>query len=64
MPIRVGLIDDQTLVRQGIRGLLELSDRIDVVAEAGDGDRAIELALEHRPDVILMDMRMPAMSGC
>ncbi len=63
MPIRVGLIDDQTLVRQGIRGLLELSDRIDVVAEAGDGDRAIELALEHRPDVILMDMRMPAMSG-
>ncbi len=63
MPIRVGLIDDQTLVRQGIRGLLELSDRVDVVAEADDGDQAVALALEQRPDVILMDMRMPTMSG-
>lgn len=63
MSIRVGLIDDQTLVRHGIRGLLELSDRVHVVGEADDGDRAVTLATTHRPDVILMDMRMPRMNG-
>lgn len=63
MPIRIGLIDDQLLVRQGIRGLLELSDTVEVVAEADDGDGAVPLALEHRPDVILMDMRMPRLNG-
>lgn len=63
MPIRIGLIDDQTLVRQGIRGLLELSDKVSVVAEADDGDQALELARRHEPDVILMDMRMPKMNG-
>jgi DNA-binding NarL/FixJ family response regulator len=63
MPVRVALIDDQTLVRQGIRGLLELSDRVEVVAEADDGSEALELARRHRPEVILMDMRMPRMSG-
>jgi len=61
--IRLLLIDDQTLVRQGIRGLLELSDRVAVVAEGSDGDQAVELALVHGPDVILMDMRMPRMDG-
>ena len=61
--IRVALIDDQTLVRQGIRGLLELSDKVEVVAEADDGDGAVELVEQHRPDVVLMDMRMPRMSG-
>jgi DNA-binding NarL/FixJ family response regulator len=57
------LIDDQTLVRQGIRGLLELSDKVDVVAEADDGDQATRLVQTHRPDVVLMDMRMPRMNG-
>ena len=63
MPIRLALIDDQTLVRQGIRGLLELSDVVEVVAEANDGDQAIALVREHSPDVVLMDMRMPRMNG-
>jgi len=63
MTIRVGLIDDQTLVRQGVRGLLALSDAVEVVAEATDGDEAVALATEHTPDVILMDMRMPRMDG-
>jgi DNA-binding NarL/FixJ family response regulator len=63
VPIRLLLIDDQTLVRQGIRGLLELSDRVAVVAEGSDGDQAVELARAHGPDVVLMDMRMPRMDG-
>lgn len=62
-PIRLGLIDDQTLVRQGIRGLLELSDRVEVVAEGEDGADAVDLVRRHQPDVLLMDMRMPRMDG-
>ena len=61
--IRVLLVDDQTLVRQGVRSLLELSDNIRVVAEAADGRQAVEMIPEVRPDVVLMDMRMPVMSG-
>lgn len=61
--IRVALIDDQNLVRAGVRGLLELSEDVKVVAEGDDGDVAVALALEHRPDVILMDMRMPKVNG-
>ena len=61
--IRVALVDDQTLVRHGIRGLLELSDSVEVVAEADDGCHAVELAQHHDPDVFLMDMRMPRMNG-
>lgn len=61
--IRVALIDDQTLVRKGIRGLLELSDDVVVVAEAEDGSEAVPLAKRDQPDVILMDMRMPVMNG-
>ena len=63
MTIHLVLIDDQTLVRQGIRGLLQLSDRVEVVAEGDDGDQATELVRTHRPDVVLMDMRMPRMNG-
>lgn len=63
MPIRVALIDDQTLVREGIRGLLQLSDRVEVVAEGTDGSEALDIAGQHVPDVILMDMRMPQMNG-
>lgn len=61
--IRVCLVDDQTLVRQGVRSLLELSDDIRVVAEAGDGKQAVEKIPEVKPDVVLLDMRMPVMSG-
>jgi DNA-binding NarL/FixJ family response regulator len=61
--IRVLLVDDQTLVRQGVRSLLELSDNIRVVAEATDGRQAVELIPQIEPDVVLMDMRMPVMSG-
>src|SRR5690606_31781716 len=61
--IRVCLVDDQTLVRQGIRSLLALDAGIEVIAEAGDGRQAVELIPQVRPDVVLMDMRMPVMSG-
>jgi len=61
--IRICLVDDQTLVRQGIRSLLALAEGIEVIAEAGDGKQAVELIPQVNPDVVLMDMRMPAMSG-
>jgi len=61
--ISVCLVDDQTLVRQGIRSLLELSDSIRVVAEAVDGAHAVQLVPQVKPDVVLLDMRMPGMSG-
>lgn len=61
--IRVCLVDDQTLVRQGVRSLLELSEDIRVVAEAGDGRQALETIPQLQPDVVLMDLRMPVMSG-
>lgn len=62
-PIRVLLVDDQTLVRQGVRSLLSLAEGIEVVAEASDGKQAVEVIPQIRPDVVLMDMRMPVMSG-
>jgi DNA-binding NarL/FixJ family response regulator len=61
--IRVLIADDQTLVRQGIRGLLELTGDFSVVAEAGDGEEAYARVLEHRPDVALLDVRMPRQDG-
>jgi DNA-binding NarL/FixJ family response regulator len=61
--ISVLLVDDQTLVRQGIRSLLELSDDIRVIAEAADGAQAVEMIPQHKPDVVLLDLRMPGMSG-
>ncbi|WP_394191773.1 response regulator [Pseudoalteromonas atlantica] len=63
MKIKVMIVDDQTLVRSGIKSLLMLSEAIDVVAEASDGEQAISLIQEKQPDVVLMDIRMPAMSG-
>ncbi len=60
--IRVCLVDDQTLVRQGIRSLLALDNGIEVVAEASDGKQAVEQIPQIQPDVVLMDMRMPVMS--
>ena len=63
MSIRVAVIDDQALVRGGFALVLSLQDDIEVVAEAGDGEAAVEIARTHRPDVILMDIRMPGMDG-
>ena len=63
MSIRVAIVDDQALVRGGFAMVLGHQDDIDVVAEAGTGLEAIEAARTHRPDVILMDIRMPEMDG-
>src|SRR5205809_4085263 len=61
--IRVVIADDQSLVREGIRRLLELSGRVDVVGEAADGIEAIAVIERVRPDVILLDIRMPKLDG-
>jgi DNA-binding NarL/FixJ family response regulator len=61
--IRLLIVDDQELVRTGFRLFLETHDDLEVVGEAGDGAEAIERARQLRPDVILMDIRMPRMDG-
>ncbi|GAA2444066.1 response regulator transcription factor [Actinomadura vinacea] len=61
--IRVLLVDDQALIRGGFRALLEIEDDIEVVAEAANGEQGVALALEHRPDVALVDIQMPVMDG-
>ncbi|MBK7864607.1 MAG: response regulator transcription factor [Archangiaceae bacterium] len=61
--MRILLADDQTLIRQGIRGLLELDTEFQIIAEAGDGDEALKLTLELKPDVALLDVRMPGKDG-
>ena len=61
--IRVVLVDDQTLVRRGIRSLLELAGDIDIVAEASDGEEGVATILRERPDVVLLDIRMPRKDG-
>jgi DNA-binding NarL/FixJ family response regulator len=60
---RVALVDDQALLRAGLRALLDAEDGIEVVGEAGDGEEALALAREQRPDVVLMDIRMPGVDG-
>ena len=61
--INVMLVDDQNLVRKGVRSLLELSEEIEVIGEAADGAEAIKTIPEVNPDVVLLDMRMPGKSG-
>ena len=61
--IKVMLVDDQNLVRKGVRSLLELSEEIEVIAEAADGQEAIRMLPDVNPDVVLLDMRMPGLSG-
>ncbi|MEW2359911.1 response regulator transcription factor [Spirillospora sp. NPDC029432] len=63
MSVRVAVVDDQALVRGGFAMILGVQRDIEVVAEAGTGVEAIRAAREHRPDVILMDIRMPGMDG-
>lgn len=63
MTVRVVLADDQALVRSGIRMILEVSNEIEVVGEAEDGDRAIALVNGLAPDLVLMDIRMPRVNG-
>lgn len=61
--IRVVLADDHAVVRRGLAGLIESTDDLEVVAVARDGDEAVELVREHRPDVAVMDLQMPVLDG-
>ncbi|ATW47836.1 response regulator [Streptomyces xantholiticus] len=61
--IRVLLVDDHQVVRRGLRTFLEVQDDIEVVGEAGDGAEGVALTEELRPDVVLMDVKMPGMDG-
>ncbi len=62
-PISVLLVDDHMLVRRGFRRMLEDDSGIRVVAEAGDGQEAIDAALQHQPQVVVMDFALPSMNG-
>jgi len=59
---KIVIAEDQTLVRQGLRSLLEYEKKLKVVAEAGDGIEAIRCVEKHKPDLVLMDLAMPKMS--
>ncbi|MHC5609521.1 MAG: response regulator [Nostoc sp.] len=61
--IKVLLVDDQNLIRQGLKALLELESDIEIVGEAENGEQAINLVAEFQPDVVLLDIRMPIMDG-
>lgn len=62
-PIRILLVDDQRLMREGLRTLLEMESDLEVIGEAGDGQEAVHTYAELKPDVVLMDIRMPIMNG-
>ncbi|MFH8408640.1 response regulator [Streptomyces sp. NPDC018019] len=61
--VRVLLADDEAMIRAGVRAILGAAPGIEVVAEAADGRQAVDLALRHRPDVCLLDIRMPRLDG-
>jgi NarL family two-component system response regulator LiaR len=61
--IKVMLVEDHVLVREGTREMLDQEADLHVVAEAGDGEQAVQLAAEHRPDIIIMDIAMPKLNG-
>src|SRR5580698_11270875 len=62
-PIRILLADDHTMVRDGLRALLDRQPGLVIVAEAADGSECMQMAEEHSPDVVLMDIAMPKMNG-
>jgi DNA-binding NarL/FixJ family response regulator len=62
-PVRVLVVDDQSLIREGIASLLSIEPGIEVVGTAADGRTAVDLAVQTRPDVVLMDVRMPELDG-
>ena len=61
--IKIMLVEDHVLVREGTKELLDQEEDLQVVAEAGDGEAAVQLAAEHRPDIIIMDIAMPKLDG-
>ncbi len=63
MPIRLLIVDDQVLFREGLKTLLSTQPDFSVVAESGNGEEAVRLSVTHKPDVILMDLRMPILDG-
>lgn len=63
MPIRVLVADDHSVVRRGLRGFLELNDEFELVGEASNGEEAVQMAQQLKPDVVLMDILMPKMDG-
>ena len=63
MSVRVLLVDDQSLIRTGFRMILDAEEDIDVVGESADGTQAIDSVKRLKPDVVLMDIRMPEMDG-
>lgn len=62
-PIRLVIVDDHTLFREGVKALLSTTEDIQVVGEAGDGETALAQILAHQPDIVLMDIHMPGLSG-
>ena len=63
MIVRVGVVDDQPLIRTGLRSMIDHVTDVELVGEAADGEQAVELARRERPDVVLMDIRMPVLDG-
>ena len=61
--IRILIVDDQVLFREGLRTLLSIQPDFDVIGEAGDGEEALRMAVQGKPDVVLMDLRMPVLDG-
>ena len=63
MSIRVLLVDDHMIMREGLKSLLTQANDVDVIAEASNGKEAIQMAMEYEPDVVVMDITMPEMGG-
>ena len=63
MTVRVGVVDDQPLIRTGLRSMIDHAADLEFIGEAADGEKALELARQQRPDVMLMDIRIPVLDG-